>query len=337
MRKGCLGLIILVVLVLGFASFTFLSYHHATQGTPGGATVNLTVDKGASLSELEPKLHDQGVIDSTRDFKIWLRVSGSSDKVSSLQQGSYTLRKDMAYADIISTLAKGPSISYEKLTIPEGLTVTETATKVGAETHVLAADFQAAATVATAQPTILPPGNPSLEGFLYPQTYFVDPHMDAAQLVQEMVGQFQTETASVNWALAPQGVTPYQVLTIASLIQNEAKAVSDGPDIASVIYNRLAQHVPLGIDATVYYALDIPFTTPLTQSDLAFKSPYNTRVEAGLPPTPISSPDMDYINAALHPAQTNFLYYVLGPDCVHHKFFSSFAEFEQAAANQPKC
>ncbi|MGH2717940.1 MAG: endolytic transglycosylase MltG [Actinomycetota bacterium] len=337
MRKGCLGLIIIVVLALGFASFTFLSYHHATQGSSNGSTVNLTVAQGASLSGLEPQLQHAGVIGSTTDFKLWLRISGSSGKVSSLQQGSYSLRKSMPYADIISTLAKGPSISYEKLTIPEGLTVTETAAKVGSETHIQAADFQAAATVATAQPTILPPGNPSLEGFLYPQTYFVDPHEDAAQLVQEMVAQFQTETASVNWSLAPQKVTPYQVLTIASLIQNEAKVTSDGPNIASVIYNRLAQHVPLGIDATVYYALDLPFTTPLTQSDLAFASPYNTRVEAGVPPTPISSPDLDYINAALHPAQTNYLYYVLGPDCVHNQFFSSYTAFQQAAANQPKC
>ncbi|HLI56911.1 MAG TPA: endolytic transglycosylase MltG [Actinomycetota bacterium] len=337
MRRGCLGLIILLVLALGFVSFTFLSYHSATEGSSTGAPVTLTVPSGASLSGLEPQLHTAGVIGSTFDFKIWLHLSGSAGQVSSLQQGSYTLRKNMPYSELISTLAKGPSISYEKLTIPEGLTVTETAAKVGAETHIQAADFQAAATVASAQPTILPPGNASLEGFLYPQTYYVDPHQDAANLVQEMVAEFQTETASVDWSAAPPGITPYQVLTIASLIQNEAKVISDGPNIASVIYNRLAAHIPLGIDATVYYALDKPFTEKLTTADTQVKSPWNTYVAPGLPPTPISSPDLDYINAALHPAQTNYLYYVVGPDCIHSLFFSSYAAFSQAAANQPKC
>lgn len=337
MRKGCLGLIILVVLALGFTTFSFLSYLHATQGSPGGGAVTVNVASGSSLSTLEPTLHNQGVIGSTTDFKIWLRVSGSGGQVSSLQQGSYTLHKNMPYSDIISTLAKGPSISYEKLTIPEGLTVTETAAKVGASTHIQAADFQAAATVANAQPSILPPGNQSLEGFLYPQTYFVDPHEDAAQLVQEMVGQFQTETASVNWSTVPPGITPYQVLIVASLIQNEAKVVSDGPDIASVIYNRIAQHIPLGIDATVYYALDKPFTEKLTTADTQIPSPWNTYTVQGLPPTPISSPDLDYIEAALHPAHTNYLYYLVGPDCVHSLFFSSSAAFDAAAQHQPTC
>jgi UPF0755 protein len=337
MKRLGLGVVILVVLVLGVVTFGYVSYRHATEGSPGGAAVTLSVAQGSSLSSLEPDLQRTGVISSTFDFKLWLHLSGSGAQASTLQQGNYTLRKGMAYQDIVSTLTKGPALSYEKLTIPEGLTVTETAAKVGAETHIAAADFQAAATVATAQPSILPPGVSSLEGFLYPQTYFVDPHQDAAGLVQEMVSQFQTETASVNWSAAPAGITPYQVVTVASLIQNEAKATSDGPLIASVIYNRLKAGVPLGIDATVYYALDLPFTQPLTASDLAVQSPYNTRIVKGLPPTPISSPDLTYIQDAVSPAATNYLYYVLGPDCIHHLFFSSYSDFQQAAASQPKC
>jgi UPF0755 protein len=336
-KRVALALVILLLVAAGVVTFGYLSYHHATEGSATGANVSLTVPSGASLSGLEPALQRAGVIASTTDFKLWLHLSGSGAQLPSLQQGNYTLRKSMPYQAIVATLAKGPALRFEKLTIPEGLTVTNTASRVGAETHIAADDFQAAATVATAQPSILPPGTSSLEGFLYPQTYYVDPQQTAAGLVQEMVAEFQTETAGVSWSSAPDSLTPYQVLTVASLIQNEAKAVSDEPLVASVIYNRLKAGTPLGIDATVYYALDKPFTEPLTESDLAVKSPYNTRLVAGLPPTPISSPGLAEIQAALNPASTDDLYYVLGPDCIHHLFFSSYAAFQQAAANQPTC
>lgn len=337
MKRVALVLLILVLVAAGVVVAGVVSYRTATQGSPNGASVQIAVGPGASLSSLEPQLHAAGVISSTTDFKLWLHLTASGGQVITLQQGTYTLRKDMPYAEVISTLAKGPAASYQRLTIPEGFTVTDTAQRVGQSTHIAADDFQAAATVATVQPSILPAGTSSLEGFLYPQTYYVDPHEDAAQLVQEMVAEFQTETAGVTWTSAPDGVTPYGVLTIASLVQNEAKAPSDAPLVASVIYNRLKAGIPLGIDATVYYALDKPFTEPLTSSDVAVQSPYNTRVVKGLPPTPISSPGLVDIEAALNPASTNYLYYLVGPDCLHNLYFSSYAAFRQAAASQPTC
>ena len=335
MRRMALGLAILVLVAGGAVTTGYLSYHHATSGSPQGAPVSVTVPQGASLSSLEPQLAADGVIHSTLTFKLWLRLSGASP--AGLQQGTYALRRDMGYQQVLDALAKGPQLAYEKLTIPEGFTVTQTAAKVGAATHIPADSFQAAATVATVQPSIIRPGVSSLEGFLYPQTYFVDPKATPAGLVQEMVAQFQTATAGVDWGAAPAGVTPYQVLTIASLIQNEAKASSDTPLVSSVIYNRLRAGMKLGIDATIYYGLGQPFTHALTRSDLATPSPYNTRLVAGLPPTPISSPGLADIQAALHPAVTNDLYYVLGSDCLHHQFFSSAAAFQQAADHQPTC
>jgi UPF0755 protein len=121
------------------------------------------------------------------------------------------------------------------------------------------------------------------------------------------------------------------------MVEREAKASSDGPMIAAVIYNRLRAGMKLGIDATTYYAVHKPFGANLTQSDLAFLSPYNTRAVVGLPPTPIASPQLSSMRAALQPAASDALYYVLSSDCVHHSFFKSAAEFAAAAAHQPKC
>ena len=135
----------------------------------------------------------------------------------------------------------------------------------------------------------------------------------------------------------PAGRSPYDVLIVASMVEREAKATSDGPMIAAVIYNRLKAHIKLGIDATTYYAVQKPFGATLTASDLAFPSPYNTRAVTGLPPTPIDSPQLSSMQAALQPSASDDLYYVLSSDCVHHSFFKSQAEFAAAAAHQPKC
>src|SRR5207249_6613130 len=129
MRKVFLGLVILVVAASAIVVYNVRSYLSATRGTPSGSTVRFTVHPGDSLSTLGPSLRSAGVIDSPRDFKIWLRVSGSS---LSLQQGDYNLRRHMPYREIVATLARGPFVISESLLLREGLTVTETATAVGA-------------------------------------------------------------------------------------------------------------------------------------------------------------------------------------------------------------
>jgi peptidoglycan lytic transglycosylase G len=336
MRKVLLGLLILVVLAGGIAALGVRSYVSATHGTPGGSTVKFTVHPGDSLSALGPSLRTAGVIGSPRDFKIWLQVSGSS---VSLQQGDYNLRRNMAYRDVVSTLAKGPVVLSEPLLLREGLTVTQTAVAVGGLklAHISPDAFQAAATTATVVPAVPAPGSPSLEGYLYPETYSVVPKETAEGLVRQIVGEFDKKAAQLDWSSPPGGVTPYQALVIASMIEREAKAPSDGPMIAAVIYNRLKAGMRLGIDATTYYAVQKPFGANLTPADLAFPSPYNTRAVAGLPPTPIASPQLSSMRAALQPSASDDLYYILSSDCVHHPFFKSAAEFDAAAAHQPKC
>ncbi|HMC08910.1 MAG TPA: endolytic transglycosylase MltG [Actinomycetota bacterium] len=334
MRKVALVLTVLVLAAAGFVVYRVVSYESATHGSPGGEPVKFTVSSGASLSGLGPDLQRAGVIGSTTDFKVYLRVSGSS---VNLRRGDYNLRRRMPYSQIVSTLAKGPAISFEKVTIPEGFTLTQTAARVGRDSHVSAADFQAAATTATVVPDLPAPRAATLEGYLYPQTYFIDPKEPAGGLVRRMVSEFNREAGGLSWTSPPAGITPYQALVVASLIQREAKVDEDRAQIAAVIYNRYARGMPLGIDATVYYALGRTDNRGLTQSDLAVSSPYNTRAHPGLPPTPIASPQLSSIQAALQPAQTADLYFVLGSDCKHHVFTSSYQEFLRAKAKQPTC
>jgi UPF0755 protein len=126
-------------------------------------------------------------------------------------------------------------------------------------------------------------------------------------------------------------LTPYDVLTIASMIEKEARAPSERPLVAAVIYNRLHVRMPLQIDATIRYGLGIPPTESLHESQLHNPSPYNTRVHTGLPPTPIANPGLASIQAAAHPAKVDYLYFVRKPDKVHHFFTSSYRAFQNYA------
>jgi UPF0755 protein len=178
-----------------------------------------------------------------------------------------------------------------------------------------------------------------LEGFLFPATYDMLPGAPVSRLVQEQLVAFRENFAAGDIARARAlHVTPYQLLTIASMVEREAKVPGDRPEIAAVIYNRLKKGMPLGIDATIYYALELEkgiptYTRELTEAQLQLHSPYNTRTRTGLPPTPISNPGLASIEAAISPAHVAYLYYVLAPDgCGEHTFSTTLAKFEADAA-----
>jgi uncharacterized YceG family protein len=178
-----------------------------------------------------------------------------------------------------------------------------------------------------------------LEGFLFPATYDVNPRESVSRLVQQQLIAFRENFASstISGAHALH-VTPYQLLTVASMIEREAQAPGDRAKIAAVIYNRLKQGMPLGIDAAIYYAVEqkkgiATYTSELTESDLHINSPYNTRTHTGLPPTPISNPGLASIKAAAHPAHVSYLYYVAAADgCGEQVFSTTQAAFEVNAA-----
>jgi UPF0755 protein len=178
-----------------------------------------------------------------------------------------------------------------------------------------------------------PPGTPSLEGFLFPATYDLYRGDPSSRLVHEQLIAFTERFGDEQIRRAHElHVTPYQLLIVASMIEREAQLPGDRPKVAAVIYNRLRLHMPLGIDATIRYALN-DYTQPLTAAQLALSSPYNTRTHVGLPPTPISNPGAAAIDAAAHPAHASYLYYVAGADgCGELVFSTGFAQFERNAA-----
>jgi UPF0755 protein len=172
-----------------------------------------------------------------------------------------------------------------------------------------------------------------LEGFLFPATYDFTVRTTSAQLVAAQLEAFRRNWAKVALGYArSKNLTPYDVLTIASMVEKEAKAPEERPLVAAVIYNRLHERMPLQIDATLRYGLGIPPTDSIRRSQLESSNPYNTRNRPGLPPTPIASPGLASIQAAAHPASVDYLYFVRKPDHEHHFFTASFRAFERYKA-----
>ena len=170
----------------------------------------------------------------------------------------------------------------------------------------------------------------SIEGFLFPATYEFTKLTSSARLVRDQLRAFRRQWRKVDLRYArSKNLTPYDVLIIASMIEKETVAPAERRLVAAVIYNRLRNGMPLGIDATIRYGRNVPGTEPLKQSDLESDSPYNTRKRLGLPPTPIANPGLASMRAAANPARVDYLYFVRKPDGVHHFFTASEAEFCQ--------
>ena len=225
----------------------------------------------------------------------------------------------------------GPNIVGSRLVVQEGLTVAQVAAKVEEVYGIPADDFisQAkASTYAADYPFLEGAYDDSLEGYLYPKTYaLTDPTADDA--IRAMLDQFQKETAGLDLASGANGLTEAQIVSMASLIERETAVEDERPTVASVIYNRLADGMPLQIDAAIVYARG-GGTQGVTYSDLEIDSPYNVYKNTGLTPGPICSPSVSSIKAALSPASTDYLYYVASSKLDgSHVFTASDTEFER--------
>jgi UPF0755 protein len=245
-----------------------------------------------------------------------------------------------------TTVVTPPPPKPFRIVFPEGFTRREMAeriTKVDAiafhERHVhprLAAKAYLALTASSALPGKFAGDGKrrSLEGFLFPATYDFLRRTTSKQLVADQLTAFHRAWKGVDLRYArSKHLTPFDVLIIASMVEKEAIAPDERPKIAAVIYNRLHRRMPLGIDATIRYALNVPGTEPLHESQLKNPTPYNTRLYPGLPPGPIANPGLASIQAAAHPAHVNYLYFVRKPDKVHHFFTASFAAFQAYASS----
>jgi cell division protein YceG involved in septum cleavage len=237
----------------------------------------------------------------------------------------------------VATVAAPPVV---KVLIPEGKTRAQIAQIAVADG--LKGDYRVASrNSAQLNPVSYgaPKSTPDLEGFLFPATYDMNPGEPVNRLVEEQLIAFRENFGASEVARAKAlHVTPYQLLIVASMVEREAQIPGDRPKIAAVIYNRLAQGMPLGIDASIYYAVELQtgiatYTKELTEAQLHINSPYNTRTHVGLPPTPISNPGAASIQAAAYPAHVSYLYYVAGADgCGEQVFSNTLAEFETNAA-----
>jgi uncharacterized YceG family protein len=247
----------------------------------------------------------------------------------------------MSYAAAIAALSKPPPAAIiVNIVIPEGFTRAQIAQLAARET--LTGSYLAASARSRAlRPAHYgaPAHTASLEGFLFPATYELPAGAPASRLVAQQLSAFKERVgASLLRSARALSQTPYALLTVASMVEREAQVPADRPRIAAVIYNRLRARMPLGIDATIYYAIEqqkgiATYTGELTESQLQVDSPYNTRTHAGLPPTPIANPGEASITAAEHPARVPYLYYVLGADgCGEHVFSATYARFREDVA-----
>jgi uncharacterized YceG family protein len=238
------------------------------------------------------------------------------------------------------TTALPPPPKPFRIVFPEGFTRSTMADRVAAVAKIaerknrkpvaLARASYVRATESLIVPCFAPHKQPKVEGFLFPATYDFLAKTTSKQLVTQQVKAFCQNWKSVNMSYArSKNLTAYDVLTIASLIQGEAVVDSERATIAAVIYNRLHLQMPLGIDAALRYALDIPGTESIRESQLQNPTPYNLRLHTGLPPTPINNPGLASIRAAAHPAKVDYLYFVAKPDKRRHFFTASAAAFQQ--------
>jgi UPF0755 protein len=270
------------------------------------------------------------VIDNSTLFQVRVTLEG---KRSQLYAGHFTLAHGMSYGAAIEALSQPPVKRVTSVTIPEGYSRAQAAQLV--EEDGLQGDY----TEETVRSKYLDPASyggkaaKDLEGFLFPDTFEVKPGGPAADLVQLQLQDFKRRIEGVDMSYAKsKNLTVFDVLIIASLIEDEAGVPSQRKLVASVVYNRLREGIPLGIDATIRFATG-NYEQPLTESELAVDSPYNTRTNSGLPPGPINSPGIDAIEAAAHPAKSGFLFYVNKPNtCNELAFSKTNAEFESDVA-----
>jgi UPF0755 protein len=293
-----------------------------------GKRVRVAIPKQAGVGDIAQTLADRGIVTNAGLFELRATLGGNR---GDLKPGTYYLREDMTYGDAIDRLVAGPSKEILQLTIPEGLSRREVAPLAGRAG--VAGDYlraSARTSLIDARRYGIQSDLKSLEGFLFPATYELRRGAAASLLVTRQLEAFRQNFAQVDLSYARRkNLTPFDVLTIASMIEREAQLPRERRLIAAVIYNRLKAGIPLGIDATIRYATG-NWQRPLTRSQLALNSPYNTRTNAGLPPGPIGNPGLASIQAAARPAKVGYQYYVVKPGtCGQHAFSSSFEEFQR--------
>jgi UPF0755 protein len=327
-RFGLVLLVLIVILGVVVGSVAVWVAHRIDPPGPPGDEIAVLVPEGATTADIAEILETEGVVSDSTLFDYYVRWKSAGP----FQAGAYTFRANSAMDEAIAVLDGGPApAEVRTVTVPEGLVIPEIVQAIAdADPELTPEALNTAIASGTVRSAYQPPEVTSLEGLLFPDTYEVAEDDDATAVLNRMVGQLDTVAGElgIDAKAPPLGLTAYQAIIVASLIEEEARVAEERPMIARVIYNRLAQGIPLGIDATSAYEAMLA-GRDRTDLDFASASPYNTRINAGLPPTPIAAPGRASIEAALNPAEGPWIYYVL-QDPEHHFFTDSAAEFEAA-------
>ncbi|MFQ5789629.1 MAG: endolytic transglycosylase MltG [Acidobacteriota bacterium] len=312
--------LLLLVLVLVTAVAIVFSYYHQRAAEPykgyPGEEAFLTVSPGEPSASIAKALKDDGIIKDERLFLVALRFQGLT---AQLQAGEYRFSGPASTLDVIARLVEG-DVYYVSVTIPEGLTLIETAELLSerglGEAKALAQAFSRGELVAR-----LDPEAQDLEGYLYPETYRFRRRPAPDEVARAMVSRFKSVfDASRRQKAEARGMDVREVITLASVVEKETGRPDERPIIASVFWNRLKRRMPLQSDPTVIYELKRKgeFDGNLRRAHLKMESPYNTYLLSGLPPGPIASPGSHSIDAVLFPADTDYLYFVSKNDGSHH-------------------
>jgi len=327
-----IGLIIGSALTLSF--WVYRTVHSPHRHSKANDFVK--IEKGSTPKQIIAKLAEEGILPNYAATYLYVRLFGD---VTKLQAGEYQFDSPITPLQVLNELETGQERTV-KLTIPEGFTRFDIAKRI-VEKFPQDPPLDESTVLRLMDDTTpirdIAPSATNLEGYMYPSTYSIPRDARPADIIKEMVEQFR-KVWKPEWTDQAQqlGRTPQEIVTIASLIETESGVEAERPTVASVIYNRLNKHMALGIDQTVVYIakMENRWDGTINQSDLEATSPYNTRKYAGLPPGPISSVSESAINAALHPAQTDYLYYVRNVDINDgsHWFYASAAEFEVGKA-----
>jgi UPF0755 protein len=318
------ALVLLAVAAIG-AWFWYETFHD--RSLPQRDT-RVVIQRGATFSEIARQLRQQGVIGHVWPFRVDARITKREDDVHA---GAYLFPAHQTADQVLHALQTGGAQIAAWISVPEGFTASQIAERLQGAAIGRSAAFERA----FMSQSIVVDGvrTRNLEGFLFPSTYLVALDATPPQVIGQMTGQFLSELPRDAAVSARRlGVNVVQAVTVASLVEREAKIDADRPLIAGVIYNRLRLKMPLQVDATIEYALP-EHKAVLSFADLKLNSPYNTYAHPGLPPTPIANPGLPSLEAALHPSKTPFLYYVYCGNG-HHVFARTLPEHQ---ANVARC
>ena len=340
---GILGLLLLGVALVGGALFWV---NQQVAGVPGeGDPVEVSIEEGASAATVGQTLAEQDVIRNSLAFRLVARSRGFDANITS---GVYQLETGMSVDEVIAAMESGPARpEVVRVTIPEGWTVEQTLQRLAEQTPYDVEEFRAVLDEARANreggpldvPDWVPafdqfaPDQEVFEGLLFPQTYDFDDDATAVDILQRLVNEAEVAMATVPPSAVEEaeaaGISRYEGLIAASLIEREARVPGEWRKIAAVIRNRLDEGMLLQIDATLLYAAGTPNAGP-EAIDREIESPYNTYQNPGLPPTPISGARVEAIRAVFDPAETDDRYYVVSPECDgSHRFAETNAEHNE--------